>query len=61
MKQTIKGIIEILKAAQTAAISTDPIKGVKSFFLGDPILIPVSMLPAIVVAPGTEKVTARGT
>ena len=61
MEKIIRGILEILEAAKTSAESTDPIKGVKSFFFGDPILIPASMLPAIVVAPVAESVSSRGT
>lgn len=61
MEKIIRGILEILEAAKTAAEPTDPIKKVKSFFFGDPIIIPASMLPAIVVSPVSENVTARGT
>lgn len=61
MENIIRGIIQILEATKTSAGSTDPIKGVKSFFFGDPVIIPVSMLPAIVVSPVSEQVTARGT
>ncbi len=57
----MRGIKEILTAAQAAAQPTDAMSLVKSIFFGDPIIIPESMLPAIVVHPGTSNVTSRGT
>lgn len=60
MEEAILGILDILQDAQTAAGSTAPIKKVNGFYFGDPILIPASNLPAIVVMPVTDNVTARG-
>jgi len=61
MEKVIRGIVEILTNARTAAITGDPIKIVKGIFFWDPILIPISQLPAIVVAPVSDTITARGT
>lgn len=60
MDEAILGILDILQDAQTAAGSTAPIKKINGFYYGDPILIPASNLPAIVVMPVTDNVTARG-
>lgn len=61
MDEAILGILEILEAAKTSAGSTAPIKKINGFYYGDPILIPASNLPAIVVMPVSDSVTARGT
>ncbi len=61
MEKVIRWIIEILTAARTSASVWDPIKKVKGIFFWDPILIPLSQLPAIVVAPISDLITARGT
>lgn len=61
MEKVIRGIIEILETARTAAASNDPLKNVKTIFFGDPVIIAESMLPSIVVMPVSESVSSRGT
>lgn len=61
MEKVIRGIIEILETARTAAAPGDPLKNVKTIFFGDPVIIAESMLPSIVVMPVSESVSARGT
>lgn len=61
MENLVRAVISILEAAKTAAPVGSPIKDVKAFFFGDPVLIPNSQLPAVVVMPDGEEVTARGT
>lgn len=60
MERVLNNIIQILKDTQTAASAGDSIKKVKSFYFGDPILIPISSLPAVIVQPVSSAVKARG-
>lgn len=50
-----------LKAEIAAAATGRPLKKIKKVYYGDPILIPSSSLPAIIITPGQQQVTARGT
>lgn len=61
MEPLILAIIDILKAAREAAPDTAPIKRVKRVFFGDPLIVAASDLPALVVMPVSQAVTARGT
>ena len=61
MEALILAVISILKDARDAAPDDKPIKRVKRVFFGDPVLVAASDLPALVVMPVAQAVTARGT
>lgn len=61
MDQIIEAIRELIKTAKTTAPVGSPLSKIKKVYYGDPILIPAQHLPAIVVIPQVEDVTARGT
>lgn len=61
METIIRGILEIISNAKTAAPALSPIKSIKAMYFGDPIIINASNLPALIVMPISEQVSSRGT
>lgn len=60
MDNIITAIIAILKDAQ-AAHPTELIAGIKEIYYGDPVLVPESELPVLIIDPKSSSTTTRGT
>lgn len=58
MYWVIEAIWQLLKAAR--AVTEGPLRAVKAVYWGDPIQIPRSSQPALIVQPARSRYTARG-
>ena len=63
MDKVITAIQAIINAAVTEQVRTSigPLQGIKKVFYGDPIKIPETSLPAIIIQPITTNYIMRGT
>lgn len=60
MENIIRGAMQIIVAAQAAAVTGAPIKAIKQVIFGNPVLIPSSSLPVLACYPVTSHVYTRG-